>query len=513
LLSLGYALAQLLRPRAATPEVGGQRYALLLLWLFVPLLGGMLTRLDEAPQAYRTLTVVGAVALLGGDAAVRTARVLASALLQSAPGRRWPWLGAAPAVAIAGLLLWSGSLNYRLFFNVQAQDGRVWQAFSPVETTVAAEVAAKMDDHSLYLSPRLYYFSPLRYLTYRSHEQGGGGLAAPAYQLAEPVYDLPINDPFGQDALFLLDTYYEDLPELFRQYYPGTRFEMVEGPGGQPLYLSVTVPGGEIVELQGLTAQYTVGEGQAPVEQAYDGAPRFFWPPDLAQSADPATATAHWAGSLQVPVSGLYDLQLTGPGQLLLDGVEIDGQMFIGKGLHGIEVIQTEPGVTGEIVLTWQRAGQAEDELVPPNYFLRVAPPANGLTGAYYQGELWEGEPMFTRIDPLLLFAWPEAEPWAAPFSVRWTGQLMAPTSGDYRFQLHADDGVRLWIDGQLVGESVQPDTVNLIDTQVQLAAGPHDIRIDYYQRGGGKALEFWWQPPGDRLRPVPPGALTPAVE
>ena len=61
---------------------------------------------------------------------------------------------------------------------MQAKDGRVWQAFSPVETAVATEVAGKMADHSLYLSPRLYYFSPVEYFTYRSLAQGGGGLDA-----------------------------------------------------------------------------------------------------------------------------------------------------------------------------------------------------------------------------------------------------------------------------------------------------------------------------------------------
>ncbi|MCA9871884.1 MAG: hypothetical protein KC487_16080, partial [Anaerolineae bacterium] len=137
-------------------------------------------------------------------------------------------------------------------------------------------------------------------------------------------------------------------------------------------------------------------------------------------------------------------------------------------------------------------------------------PPTHGLTGQYFEGELWEGEPAFTRVDPMLLFAWPEQEPWPAPFSVRWTGTLTAPSSGIYRFQINADDGVRMWLDGELVGESMQPDNVNMIDTEVVLDAGPHDVRIDYFQRGGGKALEFWWQPPGEQLRPVQPGMLLP---
>jgi hypothetical protein len=515
ILSLGFALFQVFRPNARrsgdddVPGIsGGHRYALLLLWLLAPLLGGILTRLDEAPQAYRTLPALGAAALLAGDAAVRSARVFGSAMAHLGDDRDARWLRAVPAVLIALLLVWAGTINYRLFFDVQARDGRVWQAFSPVETAVATEVAAAMGDHSLYLSPRLYHFSPLKYLAYRSPTRGGGGLDDPAYQMAEPATDLPLSDPFGQDALFLLDTYYQDVPELFLGYYPGARFEVVSGPGGQPLYLSVTVPGAEISALQGLQAEFAPAPGSL-VQQRYDGAPRFAWPPDLAQQAG-SQATASWFGSLSIPASGQYDFEVDGPGQLWLDGQLWTGARFLGKGLHALSVQQTEPGADAIIVLSWLQSGQAEPEPVPPNVFFTVAPPANGLRGEYFAGELWDGDPVFTRVDPLLLFAWPEQEPWPAPFSVRWTGTLAAPVDGVYRFQLNADDGVRLWLDGQLVGESVAPDNVNLIDVQTQLSAGPHAIRIDYFQRGGGKALELWWQPPGAALQPVPPAVLTP---
>jgi hypothetical protein len=516
ILALGFAIFQVFRPNprrrdddedASPGSRGGQRYALLLLWLLVPLLGGILTRLDEAPQAYRTLPVIGAVALLAGDAAVRSARVFGSAMAHLGDPRDARWLRALPAALIALLLVWAGLHNYRLFFDVQARDGRVWQAFSPVETAVASEVAAALDGHSLHLSPRLYHYSPLKYLAYRAPAQGGG-LDNPAYQMFEPATDLPLTDPFGQDALFLLDTYYREVPEIFLAYYPGAQFEVVGGPGGQPLYLSVTVPGAEISALQGLTAEYAPAPG-ALVRQRYDGAPRFTWPPDLAQQAGDE-AIASWFGSLNVPASGLYDLVVDGPGQLWLDGQPWAGERFLGKGLHSLAVQQIEPGADASIVLSWQRPGQGDPEPVPPNYFFTVAAPAYGLRGDYFAGELWEGEPVFTRVDPLLLFAWPEQEPWPAPFSVRWTGTLAAPASGTYRFQLNADDGVRLWLDGELVGESVVPDNVNLIDVQAQLSAGAHAIRIDYFQRGGGKALELWWQPPGGTLQPVPPGVLTP---
>ncbi|MER2600597.1 MAG: PA14 domain-containing protein [Caldilineales bacterium] len=502
-LSLAFALWQALRPNAA--HHGGHRYALLLLWLVTPLLGGILTRLEEAPQGYRTLPLIAAVALLAADAAVRSVRVGGAALTDTRLAAQVPLLRRLPAALLVVALLWAGVYNYRLFFQVQAVDGRVWQAFSPIETAVAGEVAAAMDDHSLYLSPRLYHFSPLKFLAYRSVAQGGG-LDHPAYQVADPATDLPLSDPFGQDALFLLDTYYQSVPELFLAYYPGAQLQAVTGPGGQPLYLSVNVPGAEIRGLQGLYLSATLPDGAA-YRAPYTDAPRFDRPADLAAAADLV-----WSGSLNIPASGEYEFAVDGAARLELDGTVWPSgtRRFLGKGLHAFRLQPEDNAAQTPLIVSWRQPNHSDSQPVPANYFFLAAPPAQGLLGQYFSGELWEGEPVFSRVDPLLLFAWPEAEPWPAPFSARWTGTLTAPVTGMYQFQVNADDGVRLWLDDQLVGESVVPDNVNLIQTQIELNAGPHAIRVDYFQRGGGKALELWWQPPGSILQPVPSAVLSP---
>ena len=36
-------------------------------------------------------------------------------------------------------------------------------------------------------------------------------------------------------------------------------------------------------------------------------------------------------------------------------------------------------------------------------------------------------------------------------FQVRWTGDIFAPVSGLYNFRTHSDDGVRLFVNGNLV--------------------------------------------------------------
>ena len=182
--------------------------------------------------------------------------------------------------------------------------------------------------------------------------------------------DLPISDPFAQDALFLLDTYYQEVPELFTAYYPGTTFELVEGPGGNPLYLSVTVPGDEIAALQGIAGRLHAAEQArrasskpTPAGRASPGRPRW----RLAQATD---ATADWVGSLLIPASGLYDFAVDGPGELTLDGQPWSGQQFLGKGLHAFALQQSEPGADAVIVVSWLPPGKGENELIPPNFLL-----------------------------------------------------------------------------------------------------------------------------------------------
>ena len=491
LLGLGYSLYRW----------KDHRRGLLLLWLVITLLGGVLSLVSEAPQGYRTLGVVPAIAILAGEALVRGVAVFAALIKH----RLWRAVPVALALALLG---WCGWLNFDTFFHKQAGDLRVWQAFSPVETTLAREVAAKQDDHSLYLSHRFYYFSPLQFLTYQPLDRGGGGLRQRPYHLASPVDDLPLPDLSGNDALFLLDDHYADLLELFTLYYPGTRAELVQTAHGQPLYLSVTVPGEEIVALHGLEGRYVLGAGQALRRR--DGVLDLAWPADLPSAQVPQRI--EWTGGLHIPASGPYALRSEGGLQVELDGQPlVEGGRFLGKGLHALRMVQEAPLSAGRELarLLWTPPGQAE-AVVPPEALFAIGPWEHGLRGRYFRGEAWQGEPVFEQVSPVLLFAWPEEEPGLGSFSVQWTGSIEAPREGSYFFRVSADDGVRLWLDGRVVGEGLVPDQPNMVEVSVELTAGRHPIRVDYFQRGGGKMLELWWTPPGGKHQVVPPSVLWP---
>src|SRR5690606_3315908 len=107
-----------------------------------------------------------------------------------------------------------------------------------------------------------------------------------------------------------------------------------------------------------------------------------------------------------------------------------------------------------------------------------------GLTATYYDNLDFTG-PSITRIDPAINFNWGYGSP--APsiapdtFSVRWTGQLVAPETGQYTFHLTADDGVRLWIDGQLIIDHWQDSPGQTrTATAILQANHPTDFKLEY---------------------------------
>ena len=79
--------------------------------------------------------------------------------------------------------------------------------------------------------------------------------------------------------------------------------------------------------------------------------------------------------------------------------------------------------------------------------------PQPGLNATYFDYTDLSG-PLAERIDQQIDFNWHQTEPVPGTgddFSVRWTGVITPQFSEEYTFTTHADDGVRLWIDGELV--------------------------------------------------------------
>jgi PA14 domain/CotH kinase protein/Bacterial Ig domain/Lamin Tail Domain/Chitobiase/beta-hexosaminidase C-terminal domain/Divergent InlB B-repeat domain len=92
-------------------------------------------------------------------------------------------------------------------------------------------------------------------------------------------------------------------------------------------------------------------------------------------------------------------------------------------------------------------------------------------------------------------------------FAVRWSGELAVPTTGVYRFQVIADDGVGLSINGQTLVSNVAPRAETTVSTAaVNLTAGQRaSITVQYTDISGAASMRLLWLPPGaSEYVPVP---------
>jgi len=139
--------------------------------------------------------------------------------------------------------------------------------------------------------------------------------------------------------------------------------------------------------------------------------------------------------------------------------------------------------------------------LVPPE----GTPGKHGLKGEYFANKNFEGAPVLVRLDSTINFGWRGGAP--APslpedkFSVRWTGNLVAPTAGRFMLTTMSDDGVRVYVDGKLVIDDWNDHGVMANSYAIALEAGKkHDLRVEYFENGGAATIRMGLAQGLDRL-------------
>jgi hypothetical protein len=179
--------------------------------------------------------------------------------------------------------------------------------------------------------------------------------------------------------------------------------------------------------------------------------------------------------------------------QLLIDSW-VDSQVrtltadrVLSGGEHRIRVEYYEAGGVAVAKFGWQQIGTA-----PAGVF-------NAWKGEYFNNMSLVGQPSFLRDDRDINFDWSVGAP--APgiatdqFSVRWTRTLnFAP--GTYRFDVFSDDGVRLWVNNQLVIDQWRHQSDGRFSANVALS-GATSLRVEYFEDQGRAAVSLSWNPPG----------------
>lgn len=131
--------------------------------------------------------------------------------------------------------------------------------------------------------------------------------------------------------------------------------------------------------------------------------------------------------------------------------------------------------------------------VVPPP----IETPAEGWFGEYFNNPNLSGSPLATRIDPEINFDWGTGAPMplfpSNQFSVRWT-RSVSLEEGVYRFYARSDDGVRVWVDNQLIIDEWKPVQNRTFQADIALGTGSHAMRVDYYEAFQLASVQVSWQ-------------------
>jgi hypothetical protein len=149
--------------------------------------------------------------------------------------------------------------------------------------------------------------------------------------------------------------------------------------------------------------------------------------------------------------------------------------------------------------------------------FTTLTTRGTGLRGDYYTGTDFDSL-VLSRIDPQIDFPWAGAAPDPAVgesnFSIRWTGDVTAQFSETYTFYTITDDGIRLWINGQLIIDNWTHHGDTEDRGQIDLVAGQYcNLVMEYFQAGGGSIMQLGWQSPSIEKQLIPKYVLWPPVK
>lgn len=121
-------------------------------------------------------------------------------------------------------------------------------------------------------------------------------------------------------------------------------------------------------------------------------------------------------------------------------------------------------------------------------------PPQATWTGEYFANRDLGGSPNFVRQDNAIAFDWgtwgPGGGLGGTNYSVRWN-RVENSSGGMYRFTATVDDGIRVWVDGQLVLDYWRIGPATTISCDHFLSPGQHTIRVEYFQAEGVAVVYF----------------------
>src|SRR5665647_997462 len=125
----------------------------------------------------------------------------------------------------------------------------------------------------------------------------------------------------------------------------------------------------------------------------------------------------------------------------------------------------------------------------------------DGLTAQFYNNDSLSGQPVGIEKYDNIYFKW-ETGPVKGlerdHYSVRWTGTLVAPATGNYEFLMSGDDGYRFYLDDKNLIDAWEKKNVTSQTCKLNLKAGQkYKFRVELYNSMYNAFASMRWIVPG----------------
>lgn len=129
-----------------------------------------------------------------------------------------------------------------------------------------------------------------------------------------------------------------------------------------------------------------------------------------------------------------------------------------------------------------------------------------GLNASYFLTKDFSG-PEQIQIDPNIDFDWSTSK--EDNSSIRWEGYIAPKYSEKYTFTTVSDDGIRVWINGELVIDNwtIHPESAN--SSPVYLEQDRYfDIKVEYFEEKTFAVAKLYWSSESQAKEIVPESAF-----
>ena len=139
-------------------------------------------------------------------------------------------------------------------------------------------------------------------------------------------------------------------------------------------------------------------------------------------------------------------------------------------------------------------------------FFTDASKKEQGLKAEYFGNRNWEGVPLHTRIDKNIDFIWDVTPPFNDmkydQFSVKWSGVLVVPVTGEYAIGAEGFSGYRFFLDDKPLIRWSGIHHPHKEYEILRLEAGkPYSVRLEYFQNDTEHAMmQLLWDTPKSNL-------------